>query len=272
MARQPTVRQDAVMPTRRRVAGDRPRPHGMSGILRRYDHDTVPATATWGWREAIAVLLFAVGIGHLVRLLLLGATVTSPEEEVGRRLVAELIWIVVVLTWLRARHLEWTKAFGRPARTWSEVADGAVFGSILYGVVALCVGLPVSWLMGLALDRDVVLRKVLPPELSEGGWLLAGALALVIAPVAEELLFRGVLFPALRNRFGLVTGVAGSAAAFGFAHYLPGDPVDVVVTIAAATAMGVGLAIQYERRGTLVAPLSAHIAFNILGLAILLRP
>jgi membrane protease YdiL (CAAX protease family) len=243
----------------------------MSGILRRHDHETVPATATWSWWGAVAVLLVAYATGHLIRLLLLNAQ-TSPTGLVALRALAELIWIGVVAAWLGLRRTGWAAAFGRPARAWPEVRDGAVFGLILYGVTALCVALPVSWLMGLALDRDVVLRKVFPPELSAGGWLLAAALALVVAPAAEELLFRGVLFPALRDRFGLVTGVAGSAAAFGLAHYLPGDPVDVVATIAAATALGVGLAIQYERRGTLVAPLSAHIAFNLLGLVILVRP
>jgi len=243
----------------------------MSGILRRHDDGTVPGTAPWSWWEAVAVVVLAIGGGVLVRLLLFGASVTSPEEQVGRRLVSELTWIVAVLTWLRLRRIGWTRAFGRPTRVWPEVADGAVFGWILYGGVALGVALPVAWLVRLASDGAVTTPEPLPQGLSLLGWVLAATLTLLIAPVAEELTFRGVLFPALRDRLGLASGVVGSATGFGIVHYLPSDPIGAVTTVAAATAMGVGLAIQYERRGNLVAPLSAHIAFNILGLVILLR-
>jgi membrane protease YdiL (CAAX protease family) len=206
----------------------------------------------------------------LVRLLLLEAR-ESPTAHVAWRSVAQLIWIVVVATWLGLRRTGWTTAFGRPARPWPEIRDGAVFGSILYGVVALGVALPVSWLVGLVSGREVIAPEPFPPSLPPLGLALAAALALLVAPAAEELLFRGVLFPALRSRFGLPMGIAGSAAAFGLVHYLPGEPIDVVITVAATSAMGIGLAIQYERRGTLVAPLSAHVAFNALGLVILLR-
>jgi uncharacterized protein len=241
------------------------------GILRRHDPGTVPGAATWSWWEAIAVLAFALGTGHLVRLLVFGTSVTSPAEVVGRKLVAELIWIIVVLAWLRMRRAGWTRAFGRPARTWPEVVDGTVFGWILYGVVTLGVGLPVAWLVRLLSDRPGTPPAPFPAGLTPFGWTLPVILALLVAPVAEELLFRGVLFPALRNRFGLAAGLVGSSIAFGLVHYLPGDPIDVVITVAVTTAMGVGLAIQYERRGTLLAPLSAHIAFNLLGLVTLLR-
>jgi membrane protease YdiL (CAAX protease family) len=243
----------------------------MSGILRRHDPETVPATATWSWWEAIVVLVLALGTGHLVRLLLLGTSVTSPAEQVGRRLIPELVWIVVVVSWLRIRRIGWTRAFGRPAQVWPEVADGVVFGWILYGLVTLGVALPVAWLIRLGSDRPVTPPAQLPEGLAPFGWALAATLTLLVAPVAEELLFRGVLFSAIRKRFGLAIGLVGSAVAFGLVHYVPEDPIDVVITVAAATAMGVGLAIQYERRGNLIAPLSAHIAFNVLGLSILLR-
>lgn len=241
----------------------------MSGILRR-EHEHPPPTATWSWWEGLAVVLLAVGIGHVVRLLLLGDR-TSPTAQVARRMVAELVWVIVVAVWLALRRHRWTPAFGRPARPWREVADGAVFGAILYGAVALGVALPVAAIVRLVTDRVVGARDPFPEALPPIGWMLAGALALVVAPLAEEVLFRGVLFPALRNRFGLAAGVAGSAAAFGLVHYVPGDPLDTVIDVAATAAMGVGLAIQVERRRTLLAPIAAHVAFNALGLLILLR-
>jgi membrane protease YdiL (CAAX protease family) len=217
--------------------------------------------------EALAITVGAYAAGHLVRILLL-QTAASPTAHVAWRSVAQLLWIALVAGWLSLRG--WTSAFGRPARVWREVRDGAVFGAILYGLVALVVVLPLAWLIELATDRQVTAPQPFDVGLPPLGLALAGALALLIAPAAEELLFRGVLFPALRDRFGLGAGIAASAVAFGLAHYLPGDPIEVMITISATTVIGASLAIQYERRGTLLAPLSAHVAFNAVGLSILL--
>lgn len=242
----------------------------MSGVLRPRDRGTASPSVTWSWGEAAALVLAAYVAGHLIRILLQDGR-TSPIDRVVGRAVLELVWIVVIVAWLRLRRLGWTAAFGRPVRAWPEIRDGAVFGAILYGVVALAVALPISWLLGLGSGRTVRAPEPLPTALDALGWALAVALVLLLAPVAEELLFRGILFPGLRARFGLAAGIAGSALAFGLVHYLPGDPVEVVITVAAATGMGVGLAFQYERRGNLVAPLAAHVAFNALGLLILLQ-
>jgi ABC-type Mn2+/Zn2+ transport system permease subunit len=95
--------------------------------------------------------------------------------------------------------------------------------------------------------------------------------ALIVAPAAEELFFRGILFRALRDHHGPSIAVAGSAGAFGLVHYVPGSSVGIVVVVAGTAAMGVGLAIQLERRRTLLAPVVAHVAFNALGLLIILR-
>jgi len=47
--------------------------------------------------------------------------------------------------------------------------------------------------------------------------------AVVAAPIVEEMMFRGVLFPGLRQRWGLVGGAALSAALFALSHNtLPG--------------------------------------------------
>jgi membrane protease YdiL (CAAX protease family) len=237
------------------------------GILRR--DDVSSPVATWSWWDATVVSLGAYVAGHVARLLLLEARET-PTAQIAWRSVAQLIWIVVVVTWLARRGTRWATAFPRPARPWPEIRDGAVFGSILYGVVALGVALPVSWLVGLASGREAVAPEPFPRSLPPFGLALAVTLALLVAPAAEELVFRGVLFAALRGRFGLQIGVAASAAAFGLVHYLPGDPIDALIAVAAGAALGAGLAIQYERRGTLVAPLSAHVAFNAIGLVILL--
>ncbi len=242
----------------------------MGGVLQRQEDQSPPPPTTWSWGEAVAVFLGSFLLGHALRLWLFGG-VPSPTAYLAWQTLAELTWIVVIAAWLRLRHRGWVATVGRPARAWEEARDGAVFGLILYGVVALGVVLPLSWVLGLVSDRNVRAPEPLPEGLPPVGVALALIFALIVAPAAEELFFRGVLFRALHDRHGTAIAVTGSAVAFGLVHYVPGTPIAVVVVVAAAVATGVGLAIQYERRRNLLAPLAAHVAFNALGLLTLLR-
>jgi membrane protease YdiL (CAAX protease family) len=227
-------------------------------------------TVTWRWWEALAVFLGAYLIGHLIRTWLFGSD-PSPTAFVAWRATAELTWIAVLVTWLHVRYPGWVAALGRPARPWAELRDGAVFGLILYGFVALAVVVPVSWLLEAMSREDVVTPDPFPRSLPSTGVALSILFALIVAPAAEEFFFRGILFRALRDHHGPSIAVAGSAGAFGLVHYVPGSAIGIVVVVVATATMGVGLAIQYERRRNLLAPLVAHVAFNALGLVTLLR-
>ncbi|HWR34868.1 MAG TPA: type II CAAX endopeptidase family protein [Clostridia bacterium] len=50
-----------------------------------------------------------------------------------------------------------------------------------------------------------------------GAWVMA-VFGVAIAPLVEELFFRGLLFPALARRLGLVLGIIVTGALFGFIH------------------------------------------------------
>ena len=243
----------------------------MSGVLRREDGGAPWRRAvTWRWSEAVAVFLGAYLLGHLIRTSFFGEE-PSPTAFVAWRATAELTWIAVLVTWLQVRHPGWVAALGGPTRPWAELRDGAVFGLILNGVVGLAVVIPVSWLLGAMSREEVTTPNPFPSSLPSTGVALGILFALIVAPAAEELFFRGILFRALRDHHGPSVGVAGSAAAFGLVHYVPGSAMGIIVVMAATAAMGVGLAIQYERRRNLLAPLAAHVAFNALGLVTLLR-
>jgi hypothetical protein len=68
--------------------------------------------------------------------------------------------------------------------------------------------------------------------------------AMVLAPLFEETLFRGVLLPVLGNRWGGAAGVAASALVFGLAHLSLGELVPLVV-------LGLGLGWLRLRSGRL---------------------
>lgn len=92
-----------------------------------------------------------------------------------------------------------------------------------------------------------------------GGFVLMGLGVVVLAPVAEELVFRGVLLRSLCRRLDAPAAVAGAAACFAGVHLL--DPGAAVV---AAPLLGLGLAtgLLAVRTGSLSAPIWLHAGFN----------
>lgn len=99
--------------------------------------------------------------------------------------------------------------------------------------------------------------------LQEGGQSLAVVAALwigaaSIAPVAEELFFRGILQNALVNLTqSRGAAIALAAVAFGVVHASQPD------TIAALVFLGMLLGYAYERTGSLTVPIAIHAAFNL---------
>ncbi len=80
----------------------------------------------------------------------------------------------------------------------------------------------------------------------------------VIAPVAEELFFRGIVQTYLKEMLGSRwRAVLLAALFFGAAHYLQPQ---VVIPLA---SLAIVLGFLYERRGSLIAPITLHVLFNL---------
>jgi membrane protease YdiL (CAAX protease family) len=82
-----------------------------------------------------------------------------------------------------------------------------------------------------------------------------------LAPLAEEFVFRGLLFRWLRQRFAFWPAALISAALFGFAHIN-------IDQIAIAALLGLPLAWLYERSRSLAAAILMHQTYNSLVLMI----
>jgi uncharacterized protein len=121
-----------------------------------------------------------------------------------------------------------------------------------------------------ASGSDRAPEQALTGSLSDGPLqlLLAIVAAVVLAPIAEELLFRGLLHRALRRRQRLPVATAISSLAFAAVH------VDVAfsqpLALIGLTIVGAALAIAYERTGSLVVPVVMHAVYNGVAIAALL--
>jgi len=84
---------------------------------------------------------------------------------------------------------------------------------------------------------------------------LAAFVAVIVAPVTEEMFFRGFVQPALQRWVGRVPGVLAGAAFFAAAH------VDLY-NLAPLFLLGMVLGFLYDRTRSLVAPVTLHVAHN----------
>jgi membrane protease YdiL (CAAX protease family) len=81
--------------------------------------------------------------------------------------------------------------------------------------------------------------------------------SVVLAPCVEELLFRGVVYPGLRNGWGVWVAVLLSALIFGLFHRDSGW-----LPVAFATALGMAFALLVECSGSLWSAMLAHVLVN----------
>lgn len=93
--------------------------------------------------------------------------------------------------------------------------------------------------------------------------LATGMLLILVAPFAEELFFRGFLYQAFRNSFGVLPGALLSAAIFGAIHLEFFKLVQLAI-------LGVILALLFEKTGSLWSPIILHAVNNTLAYIYLL--
>jgi membrane protease YdiL (CAAX protease family) len=104
-------------------------------------------------------------------------------------------------------------------------------------------------------------RGGLPREIVQGPpWSLVLG-AVVVAPVAEELFFRGLLLQGLARSYGPRIGVAGSALVFGVFHFT-GPSIQTVLPMLSATVVGLVLGWLFTRTANLTVPIATHALVN----------
>jgi len=94
-------------------------------------------------------------------------------------------------------------------------------------------------------------------------WFAFVILVVAIAPIAEEVFFRGMLYNALRQGLHTVVAAPLQAVAFGLIHPFG------LVDSAAVALVGLACALLYEWRKTLLAPVLLHSMVNVLAIAVM---
>ncbi len=197
-----------------------------------------------------------------------GIAAFRPPDGFGAVLLGTLgfqgaAWLLI-LFFLRQHQAGWREAFG--------FRGPQLPRALLLAVPAVIILLPVA--LGLQQVSAVVLTKLgWQPEDQIAVTLLAntkswwmrvylGAFAVVLAPVAEEFIFRGMLYPFVKQLGWPRLAWVGVSFAFALIH-------DDAATFVPLLVLALALTWLYEKTDNLLAPITAHALFNATNLIVL---
>lgn len=129
--------------------------------------------------------------------------------------------------------------------------EGALW-VILFVILALTLNVLLLKIPALSNSADYVQSY---QEITGGGLWQTMVASVIVVPILEELVFRGVVFCQMRDAFGVIIGVALSAVCFGACHHN-------LAQFVYAAIMGVVLALMYNRMKKLYFPILAHALAN----------
>lgn len=215
-----------------------------------------PPRALWSTRElwggfALAILFYLGGslLGALVSRRL--GLAESPSLSVVLGLVQLGMVLPPLVVMLRYGRL--VSLLGLDRFHWRMLLEtGAAIllgfgGSIIWGLFLLLFGLraqePLVPLFGTGF----------------GSFLAVFVVGAILAPVVEEVVFRGFLFGGLRTHMEPRYAILLSAALFGALHFQP-------LAFPVLLLLGALLAALYQRTGSLWMPILMHFCINAIGL------
>ena len=214
------------------------------------------------------LLCFCLGLTMVGLLQKAGLAAFRPPDGFGAVLLATLgfqgaTWILIPI-FLRQHQAGWREAFGFRG----PQLPRALLMAMLF-VIAI---LPVAWGLQI-ISMNALTRAGWPPEEQFAVTLLAstkswwmrvylGVFAVVLAPVAEEFIFRGMLYPYVKQLGWPRLAWFGVSFAFALVH-------DDAATFVPLFVLALALTWLYEKTDNLLAPIAAHSLFNAANLVIL---
>jgi membrane protease YdiL (CAAX protease family) len=157
----------------------------------------------------------------------------------------------------------WGKGLASIGLAQDQIVGGLKKGAIWSAGFGICVILGFAALHVAGIDPLKLVRTPLPPTHKE--ILLTLTVGGLVAPIAEEVFFRGILYGFLR-RWGVFVALFGSTVIFVLAHAIT-SRIPVTQTVG-----GILFAVAYEVEGNLIVPITIHVLGNLAIFALSLVP
>jgi membrane protease YdiL (CAAX protease family) len=236
----------------------------MRQIAARTPNSEAPPLRTFGWAEA----LVAASLISFFLLTLSGASTHNAARMRNQDLIASAVLTIGLLLalagFLRLRRFDLNSLGG--------FSKMGFFRTAITGGVLLLAAYPLIFLADIVtqrLLRSAPQQQAIVEMFSQSSTLdqrvLIILLAVTLAPMAEEFIFRFFLYGVMKRYFGRVAGVLASALLFAAVHaHLP--------SFAPLFVLGSCLAIAYEWSGSILVSMMMHALFNAITLTALAFP
>jgi len=213
--------------------------------------------ADWKLSEVAAALVVIFGAYNLVGVALF---LTTDNPLFYEYLAYALFFCPLILLcalWILRRH-------GRGREELGLVWDQP-WRTLFFGLGGSAAALLMSYAAFFAVYFFFYLIAGRPPSAGEteqlrgiggGELVLVIAVVVLLAPVFEEIFFRGLFYSSLRRRLGPRAAVAVNGIIFGALHFQPIYMISLVL-------VGMVLAYLYEKTGSLFASMTAHALYNL---------
>jgi membrane protease YdiL (CAAX protease family) len=228
-----------------------------------------PSDSTpWGLLDmvkavAVAVAaLIVIGLPAFVIAVQVAGDADAVEDDAAAMAVLEgasaalQLVLLGAVVWFSVRkyHVGWSALGLRPPERGGWWAGVVIFFAaiLLFGAYS-----GILDLAGVEAESNVS-----DPEGNVPRIIILAVLALAFAPFIEEVVFRGFVFGGLRGRWGLAAAAVASALLWSLAHFQDSSSLALLPGIA---LIGLLFAGAYYYTGSLVAPITAHLAFNALS-------
>jgi membrane protease YdiL (CAAX protease family) len=195
----------------------------------RYAHLPQDLRVPWSWLDLLLFFFFAIGclfltvqsFGFVAAIIagVEGVRVTEVLLRPTLQLVVQVIWYSILLLYLclmvrmRFRMPFWKTVGFRESRL-GGLSRTASY--LLLAGTGMMVSVVVGVLGGLLRpEGQIPMERLFQQRQSAIMILLA---AVIVAPLVEEMLFRGWLYPVVARTFGVAAGVVLTGALFGMIH------------------------------------------------------
>ena len=228
--------------------------------------DRGPRWPTWMGLVAVPAALILATIGGLIVFgvsAAFGGDIADPgpAENLGATFVQDIVFVATALGFAAMVGRPRPEDFGlRLPRFWP-----AVGWSVLTYVVVAIVAVAASTALGVEEEEQDNVLEDLGIETGSAWVYVAAFVVCVMAPLCEELLFRGFVFPALRPKLGLVGAAFVSGAIFGGIHITNyvGEPAKLAIaSVITLVTLGTLFALLYWKTGSLLPCIALHAINN----------
>lgn len=171
--------------------------------------------------------------------------------------------VLLIALFLYTQKMSWKKAFGfHIGSPLTVLTQGFFLGVAAFPVSLLLVAL-IRWILEflqLGAESQEVIKMLQQKETGAWGQIVfIGVLSIFIAPIAEEILFRGVIYVHVRDMGFPKIAALGSAVLFGMVH-------SNTVAFIPLVLFALFLILLYERYSNLIVCIAAHASFNTANL------